>query len=297
MNNKRQLGFALAFLGVVMFSAKAVMVKLAYVNGVEAVSLLLLRMLFALPVYLLITSLNFSKLKTRLNPKNLWALLLFGFLGYYLASYFDFLGLKFIKASLERIILFIYPTIVLILSFLFLKKKIESRQVIAIAITYLGVLVMYYQEPDFSSTESMLGVGLILLSALTYASYLVGSDWLIPQLGSTLFTSLAMIVSCICVILHYCMVGDFDLFNYPAEVYGLSIAMATLSTIIPSYLISYAIKLLGASDFSVMASMGPVSTIILAWVFLGEQLTVIQIVGAIVVIVGVYYVTRKKQKS
>lgn len=295
MDGNRRLGYLIALLGVVLFSAKAVMVKLAYGYGVEAVTLLLLRMLFALPVYLVVTAANISRAKSRLNFKNFGSLLLFGFVGYYLASYFDFLGLKFIKASLERIILFIYPTIVLILSYFFLKKKIEARQVVAIGITYLGVWVMYYQEPDFSSESSLLGVGLILLSALTYASYLVGSDWLIPQLGSTLFTSLAMIVSCLCVIVHYSLVGDFNLITYPAEVYYLSIAMATLSTIIPSYLISYAIKLLGASDFSVMASMGPVSTIVLAWIFLGEELTLIQVAGAVVVIIGVYFVTQKRK--
>ncbi|PIB36028.1 permease [Reichenbachiella sp. 5M10] len=287
-------GFLIALLGVVLFSAKAVVVKLAYAFGIDTVTLLLFRMMFSLPIYLVIAALNFSALKEKLTPRIFGAVLLFGFLGYYLASYFDFLGLQYIKASLERIILFIYPTIVLFLSWLFLKKKIAKNQVIAVMISYAGIVVMYFQEPGFSELSNVVGVLLIVMSALTYASYLVGSDWLIPKLGPVLFTSLAMIVSCVCVVVHYCFVGDFDLMNYPMEVYGLSLGMAVFSTVVPSYLISYAIKLLGASDFSIVASFGPVSTIVLAWIFLGERLTVFQMIGAVVVIIGVYFVTRKK---
>lgn len=295
MYASRQFGFLIALLGVVLFSAKAVMVKLAYDYQIDAVSLLLIRMLFALPVYLVIAGWKWRQVQERLDRRTGAYLLFFGFVGYYLASYFDFLGLQYIKASLERIILFIYPTIVLILSTIFLRKKIRRDQILAILVTYVGIIVMYYQEPDFSSSDSVLGVGLIVLSALTYASYLVGSDWLIPKLGSTLFTSLAMIVSALCVCLHYLLTAQIDsLFTFSWEVYALGTAMAILSTIIPSYLISYAIKILGAADFSIIASVGPVSTILLAWVFLGEQLTVIQISGAVVVIVGVYFVTRKK---
>ncbi|RJE74072.1 DMT family transporter [Reichenbachiella sp. MSK19-1] len=292
--SSKSFGFLIALLGVVLFSAKAVMVKLAYVHEIDTVTLLLFRMMFSLPIYLAIAAWNFSVLKEKLTPRIFGAVILFGFLGYYLASYFDFLGLQYIKASLERIILFIYPTIVLFLSWFFLKKRITKNQMIAVVVTYAGIIVMYLQEPGFSELSNVTGVLLIVLSALTYASYLVGSDWLIPKLGPVVFTSLAMMISCACVAVHYCFVGDFELMSYPMEVYALSLGMAVFSTVIPSYLISYAIKLLGASDFSIVASFGPVSTIVLAWIFLGERLTVFQMIGAIVVIIGVYFVTRKK---
>ncbi|UXP32600.1 DMT family transporter [Reichenbachiella agarivorans] len=290
----KKVAVLIAMLGVVLFSAKAVMVKLVYQYEVDTVTLLLFRMMLSLPFYLLVAMLNWSVLKSKLTVKIAISVVVFGFLGYYLASYFDFLGLQYIKASLERIILFIYPTVVLVLSSVFLKRKITRVQVLAILITYLGIVIMYYQEPNFMELSSLLGVGLIVLSALTYASYLVGSDWLIPQLGSTLFTSLAMMVSCVCVCLHYAVVGDFQFTSYPHQVYWLSLAMAIFSTVIPSYLISYAIKILGAPNFSVIASLGPVSTIVLAWMFLGETLSWGQILGAIVVIGGVYVVTQKK---
>lgn len=288
-------GILIAIVGIVLFSAKAVMVKLAYKYHVSVIHLLLFRMLFSLPFYVLI--LSFVKTQHPEKIKNtdyLW-IVCFGLIGYYLASYFDFLGLQYIKAGLERIILFVYPTLVLLITRIFFKTKITSRQLIAILITYLGVVITFWGEVKFESDHLLLGGFLIFLSALTYASYLVGSGWLIPKFGAIVFTSYAMIVSSICVIFHYLIADRTSIMNYQYEVYLLGFLMAIFSTLIPSFLVSFAIKKLGASNFSIIGSIGPISTIILAYFFLNEKLSFVQVIGTLVVIIGVLVVSSKKK--
>lgn len=276
-------------MGVLLFSSKAVLVKLAYQYEVDAVSLLLLRMTFALPFYLVAAFLEKPIIKRSLVRQDYLYLVGFGFIGYYLASYFDFLGLTYIKAGLERLILFVYPTLVFILSYVFLRKKITNYQAWAILVTYFGVAIVFVSELNQGQSEHVIfGTVLIFLSALTYAGYLVGSGWLIPKFGATRFTSYAMIISCGCVLAHYSFTADFtNIFELPNEVYGIGLLMAIFATVIPSYLISFSIKTLGAGSFSIMGSLGPISTVLLAFFFLGEQLTLLQIIGAIVVIAGV----------
>ena len=285
-----------------MFSSKAVMVKLAYQYQVDTITLLLLRMLFSLPFYLGVIawhrigkSHNTETGNPALGGKDFGYLILFGFLGYYLASYFDFLGLNYIKAGLERIILFLYPTLVLLISWIALGQKITRQQLFGVIITYMGVVGIFAAELNLSAQENvLLGGTLIFLSALTYGSYIVGSGWLIPRFGATLFTSYAMVVSCICVILHYLFTTDTPLFELAGEVYIIGLLMAIFATVIPSYLISYSIKGLGANNFSILGSLGPVSTIVLAWIFLDETMTWFQLVGALVVISGIFVAERKR---
>ena len=295
--SSREVAIFFAITGVVLFSAKAVMVKLAYTYHVDHIALLLFRMLFALPFYLAIAIFNKPNVVQKPNSKDFLWLIIFGFLGYYLASLFDFMGLQYIKAGLERIILFIYPTIVVMLSWLFFNKKLRQNQLLAILITYIGVLITFWDEIGIGGDNVYWGAFLIFLSAFTYASYLVGSGWLIPKFGVLRFTSYAMIVSTFFVILHYVLTADFNLFNYPKEVYLLGAAMAIFSTLIPSFLVSEAIRRLGASTFSIFGSLGPISTIILAFFFLNERITFLQIFGMLVVITGVTLVSRKKETS
>ncbi|MBM1106912.1 DMT family transporter [Aurantibacter crassamenti] len=295
-SSKTSIGILFAILGVVLFSAKAVMVKLAYIYNVDHLTLLLFRVVFALPFYVLIAlNLKTPQRAQEIKSKDYLWLIIFGILGYYLASLFDFMGLQFIKAGLERIILFIYPTIVVLLSWVFFKKKLSRNQFIAIIITYIGVLVTFWDEIGISSDSIYWGGFLIFLSAFTYAAYLVGSGWLIPKFGVLRFTSYAMIVSTLCIIIHYAVVSDFDLFNYPNEVYYLGLAMAVFSTLLPSFLVSEAIKRLGASTFSIFGSLGPISTIILAFFFLDERITYLQIFGMMIVIAGVTLVSLNKK--
>ena len=286
-------GVFVAIIGIVLFSAKAVMVKLAYQYGVSSIHLLLFRLGFSLPVYIgFILYYKPRKKETIKRSEYLW-LLLFGFVGYYLASYFDFLGLQYIKAGLERIILFVYPTLVLFISRIFLKKKLKKKQLTAIFITYVGVVIAFWNEIELSESNLYFGIFLVFLSALAYASYLVGSGWLIPKFGVVLFTSYAMVVSTFCVVVHYLLTDRLSLVEYPKEVYLLGVLMAFVSTLIPSFLVSLAIKKLGASTFSILGSVGPISTIILANIFLNETVSGLQIFGSVIVIAGVVFVSKK----
>lgn len=293
----KSIAVLIAVLGIVLFSSKAVMVKLAYRYDIDAVSLLLLRMLFALPFYLIVAFIKRPSNPDRIKKTDYWWLIGFGIIGYYLASYFDFLGLQYIKASLERVILFIYPTLVLIISRIFFKTRITRKQIMAILISYAGIVVTFGQELSFVGEESKLILGgiLIFLSALTYASYIAGSGWLIPKFGSVTFTSYAMIVSCTFVIMHYMVTNGDSILGYANEVYYLGFAMAIIATVIPSYLISYAIKGMGASNFAIVGSIGPISTIILANIFLDERMTILQLAGTAIVIAGIVWLTRKKE--
>ncbi|MEL0456988.1 DMT family transporter [Flavobacteriaceae bacterium SZ-1-7] len=291
-------GILLGIIGIVMFSSKAVMVKLAYQYQVDALSVLLLRMLFSFPFYLVVAVIYSRKEnKVKITSKDYTWVAFFGFLGYYLSSYFDFVGLVYIKASLERIILFLYPTIILIFNRLFLNKPITKTQIIAIILSYVGIVIAFWGEVAISGNDTFIGGFLILLCAITYASYLVGSGWLIPKLGVVKFTSYAMLVSCICVFVHYGLVSKIDILNYPWEVYLLGFLIAIFATVIPSYLVSEAINRINSSNFAVIAGFGPISTIVLAAIFLNEHLTMMQLFGALVVIIGILLVSTKKKAA
>jgi drug/metabolite transporter (DMT)-like permease len=298
MRNKNNflVGILLGVLGIVLFSSKAVLVKLIYRYNVDAISALLLRMLFSLPFYIVIAYYFRNENKEIPNTRNdyLWVFF-FGFVGYYLASFFDFVGLTYIKASLERIILFIYPTIVLLFNKFFLKQSISKKQRFAIFITYFGIVITFGSEVSISGENTYLGGFFVLLSALTYASYLVGSGWLIPKFGVMRFTAYAMLVSCICVFIHSMFMLNVNLFDFPKEVYFIGFLIAVFATVIPSFLVSISIKLINSSNFAIVAGIGPISTIILAVIFLNETITLIQVIGVIIVILGILFVSKNKK--
>jgi drug/metabolite transporter (DMT)-like permease len=299
MQSKKKFisGILIGVLGIVLFSSKAVMVKLAYQYQVDALSLLLLRMLFSFPFYVVIAIIYTRKESHYKIKKNDYAwVLFFGIVGYYLSSYFDFLGLHYIKASLERIILFLYPTIIIVLNKIFLKKPITSIQALAIFLTYIGIFIAFFGEVVISGNDTYLGGFYILLCAITYAIYLVGSGWLIPKFGVIKFTSYAMIVSCFCVFTHFGLFSKVDIFGLEKEVYLLGFLIAIFATVIPSFLVSESINRISSSNFAIIAGFGPISTIILAGIFLNEVLTLLQLFGALVVIFGILLVSLKKEK-
>jgi drug/metabolite transporter (DMT)-like permease len=294
---KNILGAVLIFVGAVCFSAKAVMVKLTYLHHVDAITVLALRMLFSLPFYLVILAWNRKRLvesSKTLTNKDWFNVVVMGVVGYYLASIFDFIGLEYVTAGLERLILFIYPTIVVILSAVFLKKKIGRTEYMALALTYLGVFIVFFDDAVVAQKNVVLGSICIFGSALTYAFYLVGTGQLTPKLGSINYTSLSMIVSTIAVFLHYFVVADVFTLFANKEVLWLTINMAVFSTVIPSFLIAEGIRLMGSGRASIVASVGPVSTIILAYIFLGESFGLIQFAGTILVLAGVLTVSLRK---
>ena len=286
----RQIAIGFGLTGIILFSTKAIFAKLAYLYEVDAINVLLLRMVFSLPFYLILAFFKNEK-KVTATKNDYLRLLLLGFLGYYLASYFDFKGLEYIKASLERLILFIYPTFVIILSFIFLKIKISRYQFYAILVAYFGICIVFLPEIEISTPSTTLkGSLLVLLSAVTYASYIFGSSFLIPKFGTRRFTCYVMIVSSIMIITQYIIECEMsvNLLNFPKEVYMYGILIAIFSTVIPSFLISHAIKELGPNQFSLFGGIGPISTLMLAHVFLEERLSTLQVLGSVVVIMGIF---------
>ncbi len=287
--------------GVILFSSKAVLIKLAYQYEVDSISLLLLRMLFALPFYISIFLIRRSGWKENpITKKQVYALVVLGFLGYYLASLFDFIGLTYITASLERLILFSYPTIVLLISWLFLKKKITRAQLISILITYAGIAIIFIDRggiTEGSLAEIIKGSAFVFLSAIAYASYLVGSGTLIEKVGSVRLTTYSMLVSCLAIVIHYLISSEANLLSYDLKVYIYSFLMAVIATVIPSFLINEGISRMGAPNVSIVGSLGPASTIILSMIFLGEKLTLLQYAGAIVIIFGVVVIAQSKRET
>ena len=294
----KYLGVPLTFLGAICFSAKAIMVKIAYIHHADALSLLTLRMLFSLPFFVAIAIYSNSKTPgANLNGKDWLQVMILGVIGYYLASFFDFEGLRFITAGLERLILFIYPTLVVIISAIFFNKKIGGREYGALLLTYIGITIVFINDVNQDQKNIWLGAALIFGSAFTYAIYLIGSGELIPKLGSMRYTSYAMIVSTIAVCIHYICTSEIKIFSFSKEIYLLSAGMAIFSTVIPALLLSEGIRMIGSGRASIIGSIGPVSTIILAYFFLGENITLYQLLGTILVLAGVVTVSGREKKE
>lgn len=292
---------ALVFSGALCFSAKAVFVKLAYQFGVDSISLLALRMVFSLPLFLILAWWSLRKKQSAYTAptRREWIYIaLLGVMGYYLASMLDFLGLQYIGASLERLILFVYPTMVLLISAVLFKQAIHQDQYIALVLTYVGVALAFIGGIKFNDRQDLfLGSGLIFLSAFVYACYLIGSGRLLPKVGTLRFTSYAMISASVGVLIHHGLLYQWRLFHFAPEVYQLSIVMAVLSTVLPAFMISEGIRLIGAGNAAIIGSVGPISTIVLAYIFLGERLGLWQWVGAALVITGVLWISLRKQKK
>jgi len=294
------IALGLAALGATLFSAKAVFIKLAYAYTISAIDLMSLRMLFALPFYAgILWWTNRKKTPLVMGRSEVMKLVFYALMGYYLASYFDFWGLEYVSASMERLILFVYPTLVVIISAVFLKRKIGKLEVIAILVTYSGMVLAFFDKVQIGGwNETLVGGGLIFVSALTYAIYLVGSGKLIPTLGTVRFTSLSMIIACSAVILHNMVAnGQLALFDFPWQIYLYGFLIATVSTVAPSFLISEAIKRIGPSEVSITANIGPVSTIILSMIFLHEVIGFWQWMGTAIVLLGVSLLSKNKSKA
>lgn len=298
MEKKQQsLGIIFALVGSLLFSTKAIFVKLAYQYDIDSISLLLLRMIFALPFYIfMILRVMGSKWEAWLKiQKKYWlALLIAAALGYYLSSLLDFLGLQYIGASVERLILFIYPTFIAIISFFVFKERITVLQAGALSLSYVGLLFVFGNNLESVSLDSDFWKGslLILGCAMTFALFLVMNQWLIPKFGATSFTSISMTAACLFVIVHFLSSRKVSgLFDYHPKIYVYTLAMATIATVIPSYIVNYAIQRIGATRSAILASVGPISTVSLAYWLLDERLLPVQIVGAVFIILGVTVVS------
>ena len=281
------------------FSTKAIFVKLAYrETPVDAVTLLALRMVFSVPFFVGAAALSSQRAtNVKFTPAQWLYVAFIGCLGYYVSSLLDFLGLKFVSAGIERLILFIYPTLALLLSSVLFKVKIKSVQWLALVITYLGLAIAYFGEMDFGAAANqnfLYGSVLIFICAFTFAGYMVGSGKLIPLVGAAKFNSYAMLFASLGVLLHFFLFGGVSLLHLPASVYGYALVMAILSTVIPSYLVTAAINRIGSGNAAIVGSVGPVSTIVLASIFLQEAITVWQLTGTAFILAGVLIIGKQK---
>ena len=293
MEKSNAYGVGLALIGALGFSLKAIFVKLAYPYGVDAITLLALRMGFSLPFFLWV-GLAGQKAGGSLTRDDWVKLGILGCLGYYGASILDFLGLQYISAGLERLILFTYPTLTILIGVLFQGKPFTRRELLAIVLCYAGIGFAFIHDLGLGDARSVLiGGALVFASSISYALYLAGSAPMIVRLGAMRFSALAMLVSSAATLLHFMAAQPFSAFIQPLPVYGWGLAMAIFATVIPVFAQSAAIRHLGAGRASLIGMVGPILTIGFGWWLLAEPISAEQLIGAALVVVGILIVSRK----
>ena len=287
-------GPLLAMAGAVAFSGKAIIVKLAYRHGVDAISLITLRMLVALPFFLAMVWWS-GRGRPGLGWHQRGMVLLLGFLGYYLASLLDFLGLQYISASLERLILYLSPAVVLVLSSLLLGQRTHARQWLAMAVAYAGLLLVFGHELQLAGPQVWLGGALVLGSTVSYALYMLYSGQAVRQIGALRLTGWASSVACgLCLAQFAALRPLASLFDWPAAVGWLSLLNGTVCTVLPVWLVMRAIEVIGPARTSQFGMVGPVSTLLLGVLVLGEPFTAWVAVGSLCVLAGVTLLARSR---
>ena len=233
-----------------------------------------------------------------MSVKEWLAIIILGLFGYYLSSLFDFIGLQYISAGLERLILFLYPSFAVLINAFFFKEKIKRVHVWALLITYAGIGIAYFGELkiDTGNPNFFWGSLLIFLCSITYASYIAGSGYIIPKVGASKFTAYALLCSTTGVFLHYILRGDYTLLQRSMELWWYGVALALAATVIPTFMLSFALKKIGANNVAIISSVGPVSTILQAHFFLGEPIFLEQIIGTTLVLAGVLLLSIKPKK-
>jgi drug/metabolite transporter (DMT)-like permease len=291
------LGPAFAVIGILGFSFKAILIKLAYAwASIDALTLLTLRMLYSAPFFAAMAWWASRDARSGGIAGRDWgALLWLGFVGYYLASLLDFIGLQYVTAALERLVLFLYPTMVVLLSVVLFRQRVGGHTLLALAISYAGILLVFAHDLRFTGDGHALWFGgaMVFAGAFCYALYLVGAGPVIARLGSLRFIAWAMLVSSLFVVAQFLLTRPLAALDVPASIHWLSLIMAVFSTVLPTFLVAEAIKRIGANRTSLVGSLGPVFTIWLGWWILGEPVHWIQLAGAALVLGGVTLVTMK----
>ena len=282
-------------LGAIAFSGKAIIVKLAYRHGVDAVTLLMYRMLFALPVFALMAWWA-SRGKPPLVRKDWLGVLGLGVSGYYLASFLDFAGLSYISAGLERLILYLNPTIVLLLGWVLYGRGIRWRQALGMAISYCGVVLVFGLELRSQGGHAAWGALLVFLSAVSYALYLVYSGEMVQRLGSPRLVGLATTVACGCCLLQFVLLRPLSAALVAPEVLWLSVLNATLCTAAPVLMVMMAVERLGASAAAQAGMVGPMSVILMGAWLLDEPFTVWVVLGTALVLAGIFVFTHAQPR-
>jgi len=290
-------GLALAILGSIAFSGKAIIVKLAYRYGVDAVTLIMYRMLFALPLFLALLwwvdhRPGRSGQPAPLSRRDWLGVLGLGFTGYYLASFLDFWGLQYISAGLERLILYLNPTLVLLLGWLLYRQRVTRWQVLAMAVSYGGVLLVFGHEAAQQGPYALRGALIVFASGISYAIYMVYSGELVKRLGSLRLVGLASTVACLLCIAQFLVMKPLSDALVAPEVIGLSLLNAVVCTFAPILMLMMAIERIGAGLAAQVGMLGPMSTIIMGVLILGEPFTGWTVVGTVLVLSGVFLITR-----
>jgi len=293
----RSRGLLLAAAGAVAFSAKAIIVKLAYRHGVDAVTLLFYRMALALPLFLFMAGWaarreGAGSKRAPLSRGDALKLMGLGFIGYYLSSFLDFLGLQYVSASLERLILYLNPTLVLLLGALLYGKPVRARQLAAMAVSYAGVALVFGRELSVSGAHTLWGAGLIFLSTITYAFYMTASDEFVQKLGALRLVGLASSAASLCCIVQFFALRPLAALAVPGPVLWLSLINATLCTALPMLLVMMAIERIGPALTAQTGMIGPLATIAMGVIWLDEPFTPWLLAGTALVLAGIYLVTR-----
>jgi drug/metabolite transporter (DMT)-like permease len=292
----RWVGPAFAVVGVLGFSFKAILIKLAYAgSSVDATTLLALRMLYSAPFFVAMAWWS-GRGAAPIGRADRFSLAWLGFVGYYLASLLDFMGLQHITAALERLVLFLYPTMVVLLNAAIHRTPIGRRAGQALLLSYAGIVLVFWHDLRISGDPRAIlsGGALVFGSALCYSLYLVGAGNLISRLGSMRFIAWAMLASTVFVTAQFVLTRPFSALHVPPRIHALSLAMAVFSTVLPTWLVAEAIRRIGANASSLIGSLGPVFTIGLGAVILGEPTHAIQLAGAALVLAGVLIVSRRR---
>jgi len=285
------VGFIITFIGSILFSTKAIFVKKAFADtNIDALTLLTLRMVLSLPFFLVAAFVISGRQgNVRMSGKQWIQLITLGILGYYLSAYFDFEGLQYISAGLERLILFLYPTFVLLINRVVFKNPVSRTQLFALILTYVGIGIAYFNEMQFDSNNNYFFWGslLIFLCSITYAMYIAGSGKIIPFVGAAKFAAYSMLIATAFLFLHFIVRGDFSGVAQAKGMWVYGLLLAIVATVIPTFMLSAGLSKIGANNVAIISAIGPVSTILQAHWILGEPIHTAQLIGTAMVIAGV----------
>jgi drug/metabolite transporter (DMT)-like permease len=301
--DKKQIslaGFLIAITGAIMFSTKAVIVKKAFADiKIDPLSLLALRMLCSLPFYIVAAFWKSNRQQSTLSQKQVVQIIVLGLFGYYISSLLDFYGLQYISAGLERLILFLYPTFVILINHFYFKQSVTGKQKWALGLTYTGIALAFVAEIQIAAHSNFIwGCLLILICAVTYAVYIAGSARMIPVTGAGRFTAYAMLSAAAGVLIHFLLKGNYAVLQgASAKVWLYGLLLAIIATVLPSFLVSLGLKKIGANNAVIVSSIGPISTILQAYFILGEPITVFQLTGTGFVIAGILLISLRKKSA
>lgn len=290
----RAWGIVFGLIGVLAFSFKPILIKLSYeAHPVSPVTLLFLRMTLSLPFFLAIAWWLRNQ-EPRLNGRDWAGVAGLGFLGYYAASFLDFIGLQWVGAGVGRLIAYLFPTLVVLLSFFFLKKVPTWREVVALVLSYAGIVLVLSTQITGDNRLFALGAALVFASALCYAGYLVAGSQVVKRVGSMRFTAYSTVVTTIPALLQFFFLEPLSALDLPNAVWGYAIVLATVSTVLPLFLQAEALNRIGANQFAIIGAIGPVSVAVTSALGLDEPFTWVQALGGALVIFGVLLVSLRR---